>query len=89
MNVRSTIATWVRAVLVASVAVIAAFALVSPGAHAQESRERSDRDDHDGPVRGLKNVVLVHGAWADGSSWSKVIPLLEARAFTSSLCRIR
>jgi pimeloyl-ACP methyl ester carboxylesterase len=24
-------------------------------------------------------VVLVHGAWADGSSWSKVIPLLEAR----------
>ena len=25
-----------------------------------------------------KNVVLVHGAWADGSSWDKVIPLLEA-----------
>jgi pimeloyl-ACP methyl ester carboxylesterase len=25
------------------------------------------------------NVVLVHGAWADGSSWSKVIPFLEAR----------
>lgn len=24
-------------------------------------------------------VLLVHGAWADGSSWSKVIPLLEAR----------
>jgi len=23
------------------------------------------------------NVVLVHGAWADGSSWSKVIPLLD------------
>jgi len=22
-------------------------------------------------------AVLVHGAWADGSSWSKVIPLLE------------
>jgi len=25
------------------------------------------------------NVILVHGAWADGSSWSRVIPLLEAR----------
>ncbi len=25
------------------------------------------------------NVILVHGAWADGSSWSKVIPLLVAR----------
>lgn len=22
-------------------------------------------------------IVLVHGAWADGSSWSKVIPILE------------
>ncbi|AHX12852.1 signal peptide protein [Dyella jiangningensis] len=22
------------------------------------------------------NVILVHGAWADGSSWAKVIPLL-------------
>jgi pimeloyl-ACP methyl ester carboxylesterase len=25
------------------------------------------------------NVILVHGAWADGSSWSKVIPLLQTR----------
>jgi len=24
-------------------------------------------------------VVLVHGAWADGSSWNKVIPILLAR----------
>lgn len=24
------------------------------------------------------NVVLVHGAWADGSSWAKVIPRLQA-----------
>ena len=28
---------------------------------------------------GVTNVLLVHGAWADGSSWSKVIPLLEAK----------
>jgi pimeloyl-ACP methyl ester carboxylesterase len=27
----------------------------------------------------VKNVVLVHGAWADGSSWFKIIPLLEAK----------
>ena len=32
--------------------------------------------------RGVNNIVLVHGAWADGSSWSKVIPLLEARGFS-------
>lgn len=31
----------------------------------------------DSPNR-IKTVVLVHGAWADGSSWSKVIPLLKA-----------
>jgi len=30
-------------------------------------------------MQGVKNVVLVHGAWADGSSWSKVIPLLAAQ----------
>jgi pimeloyl-ACP methyl ester carboxylesterase len=27
----------------------------------------------------VKNVLLVHGAWADGSCWSKIIPLLEAK----------
>jgi pimeloyl-ACP methyl ester carboxylesterase len=26
----------------------------------------------------VRNVVLVHGAYADGSSWAKVIPLLQA-----------
>src|SRR5215813_3754769 len=31
------------------------------------------------PSRGVTNIVLVHGAWADGSSWSKVIPRLEAK----------
>ncbi|CAD6519555.1 Pyrethroid hydrolase [Paraburkholderia hiiakae] len=36
---------------------------------------------HAAPPQDLKgtNVVLVHGAFADGSSWSRVIPLLEAR----------
>lgn len=36
---------------------------------------------HAAPLQDLKgkNVVLVHGAFADGSSWDKVIPLLEAR----------
>ncbi|TCK72487.1 alpha/beta fold hydrolase [Acidipila rosea] len=29
----------------------------------------------------VKNIVLVHGAFADGSSWSKVIPLLQANGF--------
>jgi pimeloyl-ACP methyl ester carboxylesterase len=31
------------------------------------------------PTEGVTTVLLIHGAWADGSSWSKVIPLLEAK----------
>ena len=26
-------------------------------------------------------IVLVHGAWADGSSWQKIIPLLQEKGF--------
>jgi len=32
-------------------------------------------------VAPVKNIVLVHGAFADGSSWSKVIPLLQAKGY--------
>jgi pimeloyl-ACP methyl ester carboxylesterase len=31
---------------------------------------------------GVKNIVIVHGAWADGSSFAKVIPLLQAQGYT-------
>jgi pimeloyl-ACP methyl ester carboxylesterase len=30
-------------------------------------------------IKGVKNIILVHGAFADGSSWAKVIPLLQAK----------
>jgi Alpha/beta hydrolase family len=29
----------------------------------------------------LPNIVLVHGAWADGSSWSAVIERLQADGY--------
>jgi pimeloyl-ACP methyl ester carboxylesterase len=29
----------------------------------------------------VKNIVLVHGAFADGTSWSKIIPILEAEGY--------
>jgi pimeloyl-ACP methyl ester carboxylesterase len=30
-----------------------------------------------GMATNATNIVLVHGVWADGSSWNKVIPILE------------
>jgi pimeloyl-ACP methyl ester carboxylesterase len=35
------------------------------------------------------NIVLVHGLWADGSSWSKVIPILKEAGYKviAVLCR--
>jgi pimeloyl-ACP methyl ester carboxylesterase len=29
----------------------------------------------------IKNIVLVHGAFADGSSWARVIPILQAKGY--------
>src|SRR6266850_351636 len=32
-------------------------------------------------MKSKTNIVLVHGAWADGSSWGKVIPFLQQKGF--------
>ncbi|WP_442681017.1 alpha/beta fold hydrolase [Sphingomonas sp. ASY06-1R] len=47
--------------------VLAAAAIAAPAAAQGRSKPRA------------KNVVLVHGLFADGSSWSEVIPLLQAK----------
>jgi pimeloyl-ACP methyl ester carboxylesterase len=41
----------------------------------QEGREMSEGND--------VSVVLAHGAWADGSSWHKVIDALQAKSVTT------
>jgi pimeloyl-ACP methyl ester carboxylesterase len=33
------------------------------------------------PAPRVKNIVLVHGAFADGTSWSKIIPILEGDGY--------
>ena len=33
------------------------------------------------PAQRIKNIVLVHGAFADGSSWAKVIPILQEKGY--------
>src|SRR5690349_24960748 len=32
----------------------------------------------------VRNVVLVHGAYADGSSWSEVIPILQQAGMSAT-----
>ncbi len=32
-------------------------------------------------IKGVRNIVLVHGAFADGSSWSKVVTRLQAKGY--------
>jgi pimeloyl-ACP methyl ester carboxylesterase len=52
------------------VAFVALLAIIVPAAKATGQTPSTE---------GVKTVLLIHGAWADGSSWSKLIPLLEAK----------
>ncbi len=38
-------------------------------------------EDSTAGAQSVKNIVLVHGAFADGSSYAKVIPLLTAQGY--------
>jgi pimeloyl-ACP methyl ester carboxylesterase len=39
------------------------------------------------PPTGIKNVVLVHGAFADGSGWASVAKILEQDGYTVSVAQ--
>lgn len=39
--------------------------------------------DHNSNAKKIKNIVLVHGAFTDGSCWAKVIPLLQAKGYNT------
>jgi pimeloyl-ACP methyl ester carboxylesterase len=62
-------------------AVMSVGLLLTAGFHNAGYAQQSPESSRDNFNRGVKNIVLVHGAWADGSSWSKVIPLLEAQGY--------
>ena len=71
-----------KRLLITPLALVAPLALAPVLAAAQSARGARDA----APVR---NVVLVHGAYADGSSYAKVIPLLEARGQAAERCPVR
>src|SRR5450432_2909447 len=59
---------------VIAIALIALWVLGSPVLAQETTPEMSS----------LPNVVLVHGAWADGSSWDAVIQRLQAAGYNVS-----
>src|SRR5579863_8098026 len=61
--------------LMALVGLIAVPAL----ADAQSSPSRGGPPPNRGPK---PTIVLVHGGWADGSSWDGVIPILQREGYT-------
>src|SRR3984957_7102182 len=52
------------------------------GARASRSRVVAQRQARGANMSDLPNVVLVHGAWADGSSWSGVVQQLQADGYS-------
>jgi pimeloyl-ACP methyl ester carboxylesterase len=60
---------------------VSAGLLLTVGFHNVGYAQQNPESARDNSSHGVKNIVLVHGAWADGSSWSGVIPLLEAEGY--------
>ena len=40
------------------------------------------------PAEPVKNIVLVHGAFADGSSWARVITILQAKGYNATAVQL-
>ena len=73
MNTRLTVGRWMRYLEFSrKAAVFGLFVLTPICGKAQKPTAQ--------PLH-VHNIVLVHGAWADGSSWNKIIPLLEKKGF--------
>src|SRR6478736_37806 len=65
--------TAVRRRLLAVAALLAAFVAAAPAQAAGPHRDSTGAAGHDAKP----TVVLVHGAWADGGSWGKVVTRLQ------------
>src|SRR2546422_169779 len=53
----------------------------APRRRFDDTRRSTTRKKGVGAMNGRPNIVLVHGAWADGSCWSGVIERLQADGF--------
>jgi pimeloyl-ACP methyl ester carboxylesterase len=55
-----------------------AAALLAGAAASTSAQQPLEKDN-------VKNIVLVHGAWADGSGWQRVHELLQAKGYAVSI----
>ena len=62
----------------------AASLLVATLCQAQSAPQPPDAAAAHSPVI-ARNVVLVHGAWADGSGWQSIHDILRARGYNVSV----
>ena len=70
-----------RSLIVKGLAAASAVTVMSRGATVQAAQSLRPKRAFN---RGARNVVLVHGAYADGSSWSDVIERLQAAGVTAT-----
>jgi pimeloyl-ACP methyl ester carboxylesterase len=73
MHTSRTSGKWMRHLSISRKAVLLAPLLLTPMLGKAQRNDAQPLHAH--------NIVLVHGAWADGSSWNKIIPLLEKKGF--------
>ena len=77
----SSLLKWTRLRLILLAAVVAAGTVLAVTAQGASARPSSSRVfSWSGGPRPV--IVLEHGAWADASSWDKVIRVLQADGFT-------
>ena len=62
---------------IASIVFIANFSLVNAQNKTILLDAESGNNNNNNISTDIKNVILVHGAFSDGSAWSQVIPILE------------
>jgi pimeloyl-ACP methyl ester carboxylesterase len=76
--VRGSLKAW-RPIGIAALLALAGLIVVPTLAGAQSASSRQRPAPHSGPK---PTIVLVHGGWADASSWDGVIPILQHEGYT-------
>ncbi|HEY5921952.1 MAG TPA: alpha/beta hydrolase [Kofleriaceae bacterium] len=70
------------AIATAILLIVSALGHAQPQPQPQQPQARTAPKQTKPAPTAKPSIVLVHGAWADGSCWDKVVPLLEAKGYS-------